>query len=167
VKKHVAVPVIASNRINMPDTAEEILASGKADMVQMARPLLADPFWVNKTATNRVDEINTCIACNQACLDHTFKNQRATCLVNPRAAFETELVYLKKTTETIAVVVVVSQDVSRDGCSQSWTPSDLFEASHEVGGQFNLAKVVPGKEEFHETIRYFKVQIEKTGVDFV
>ncbi len=103
--KHVAVPVIASNRINMPDTAEEILASGKADMVQMARPLLADAFWVNKTATNRVDEINTCIACNQARLDHTFKNQRATCLVNPRAAFETELVYLKaKKPKRVAVV---------------------------------------------------------------
>ena len=95
MKKHVAIPVIASNRINMPDTAEAILAAGKADMIQMARPFLADAFWVNKTATNRVDEINTCIACNQACLDHTFKNQRATCLVNPRAAYETELLYLK------------------------------------------------------------------------
>ena len=93
VKKHVAVPVIASNRINMPETAEEILAAGKADMVQMARPLLADAFWVNKVATNRVDEINTCIACNQACLDHSFQNKRASCLVNPRAAHETELVY--------------------------------------------------------------------------
>ena len=105
VKKNVTVPVIASNRINMPDTAEEILASGQADMVQMARPLLADAFWVNKTATNRVDEINTCIACNQACLDHTFKNQRATCLVNPRAGYETELVYVKtKKPKRIAVV---------------------------------------------------------------
>lgn len=98
VKKHVTIPVIASNRINMPETAEAILAAGKADMVQMARPFLADAFWVNKTATNRVDEINTCIACNQACLDHTFKNQRATCLVNPRAAYETELVYIKTKT---------------------------------------------------------------------
>lgn len=167
VKKHVAVPVIASNRINMPDTAEEILASGKADMVQMARPLLADAFWVNKTATNRVDEINTCIACNQACLDHTFKNQRATCLVNPRAAFETELVYLKaKQPKRVAVVgggvAGMSAATVAASCGHQVT---LFEASHEVGGQFNLAKVVPGKEEFHETIRYFKVQIEKTGVD--
>ena len=167
VKKHVAVPVIASNRINMPDTAEEILASGKADMVQMARPLLADAFWVNKTATNRVDEINTCIACNQACLDHTFKNQRATCLVNPRAAFETELVYVKaKQSKRVAVVGggVAGMSAAMVAASRGHAVT-LFEASHEVGGQFNLAKVVPGKEEFHETIRYFKVQIEKTGVD--
>ncbi|MFH7807336.1 FAD-dependent oxidoreductase [Acinetobacter sp. BSP-153] len=167
VKKHVAVPVIASNRINMPDTAEEILASGKADMVQMARPLLADAFWVNKTATNRVDEINTCIACNQACLDHTFKNQRATCLVNPRAAFETELVYVKaKQPKRVAVVGggVAGMSAATVAASRGHAVT-LFEASYEVGGQFNLAKVVPGKEEFHETIRYFKVQIEKTGVD--
>jgi 2,4-dienoyl-CoA reductase (NADPH2) len=167
VKKHVTVPVIASNRINMPDTAEEILAQGKADMVQMARPFLADPYWVNKTATNRVDEINTCIACNQACLDHTFKNQRATCLVNPRAAFETELVYVK--TAKPKRVAVVGAGVA--GMSAATVAAErghqvtLFEASHEVGGQFNLAKVIPGKEEFHETIRYFKVQLEKTGVE--
>ncbi|MCL6241506.1 NADPH-dependent 2,4-dienoyl-CoA reductase [Acinetobacter amyesii] len=167
VKKHVAIPVIASNRINMPDTAEEILASGKADMVQMARPFLADPFWVNKTATNRVDEINTCIACNQACLDHTFKNQRATCLVNPRAAYETELVYLKtKKPKRIAVVGggVAGMSAATVAASRGHAVT-LFEAGAEVGGQFNLAKVIPGKEEFHETIRYFKVQIEKTDVD--
>ncbi len=167
VKKHVAIPVIASNRINMPETAEAILAAGKADMVQMARPLLADAFWVSKTATNRVDEINTCIACNQACLDHTFKNQRATCLVNPRAAYETELVYLKaKTPKKIAVVGggVAGMSAATVAASRGHHVT-LFEATNEVGGQFNLAKVVPGKEEFHETIRYFKVQIEKTGVD--
>ncbi|OTG83655.1 NADPH-dependent 2,4-dienoyl-CoA reductase [Acinetobacter sp. ANC 4648] len=167
VKKHVSVPVIASNRINMPETAEEILATGKADMVQMARPLLADAFWVNKTATNRVDEINTCIACNQACLDHTFKNKRATCLVNPRAAYETELVYVKtKKPKKVAVVgggvAGLSAATVAASCGHQVT---LFEAAKEVGGQFNLAKVVPGKEEFHETIRYFKVQIEKTGVE--
>ena len=167
VKKHVAVPVIASNRINMPDTAEEILAAGKADMVQMARPLLADAFWVSKTATNRVDEIKTCIACNQACLDHSFQNKRASCLVNPRAAHETELVYLKtKKPKKIAVVGggVAGMSAATIAASRGHQVT-LFEASTEVGGQFNLAKVVPGKEEFHETIRYFKVQIEKTGVD--
>lgn len=167
VKKHVAIPVIASNRINMPETAEEILAAGKADMVQMARPLLADAFWVSKTATNRVDEINTCIACNQACLDHTFKNKRATCLVNPRAAYETELVYVKtKAPKKIAVVGggVAGMSAATVAASRGHKVT-LFEASHEVGGQFNLAKVVPGKEEFHETIRYFKVQIERTGVE--
>lgn len=167
VKKHVSVPVIASNRINMPDTAEEILAAGKADMVQMARPLLADAFWVSKTATNRVDEINTCIACNQACLDHSFQNKRASCLVNPRAAHETELVYLKtKKPKKVAVVGggVAGMSAATIAASRGHLVT-LFEASTEVGGQFNLAKVVPGKEEFHETIRYFKVQIEKTGVD--
>lgn len=167
VKKHVSVPVIASNRINMPDTAEEILAAGKADMVQMARPLLADAFWVSKTATNRVDEINTCIACNQACLDHSFQNKRASCLVNPRAAHETELVYLKtKIPKKVAVVGggVAGMSAATIAASRGHQVT-LFEASTEVGGQFNLAKVVPGKEEFHETIRYFKVQIEKTGVD--
>jgi 2,4-dienoyl-CoA reductase (NADPH2) len=167
VKKHVAVPVIASNRINMPDTAEEILASGKADMIQMARPLLADAFWVTKVATNRVNEINTCIACNQACLDHTFKNQRATCLVNPRAAYETELVYVKaKKLKRIAVVGggVAGMSAATVAASRGHHVT-LFEARDEVGGQFNLAKVIPGKEEFHETIRYFKVQLELTGVD--
>ena len=167
VKKHVTVPVIASNRINMPDTAEEILAQGKADMVHMARPFLADPYWVNKTATNRVDEINTCIACNQACLDHTFKNQRATCLVNPRAAFETELVYVKiaKPKRVAVVGGGVAGMSAATVAAERGHQVTLFEASHEVGGQFNLAKVIPGKEEFHETIRYFKVQIEKTGVE--
>ncbi|WP_347463774.1 FAD-dependent oxidoreductase [Acinetobacter thermotolerans] len=167
VKKNVSVPVIASNRINMPETAEEILASGQADMVQMARPLLADAFWVNKTATNRVDEINTCIACNQACLDHTFKNKRVTCLVNPRAGYETELVYVKtKKPKRIAVVGggVAGMSAATVAAGRGHDVT-LFEATNDVGGQFNLAKVIPGKEEFHETIRYFKVQLEKNKVE--
>lgn len=167
VKQFVNVPVIASNRINMPDTAEQILAAGQADMVQMARPFLADPYWVSKTATGRVDEINTCIACNQACLDHAFKNQRVSCLVNPQAAHETELVYLKaKKPKRIAVVGggVAGMSAATVAASRGHQVT-LFEANSDIGGQFNLAKVVPGKEEFHETIRYFKVQLEKTGVE--
>lgn len=167
VKQYISIPVIASNRINMPETAEEILATGKADMIQMARPLLADAFWVNKTATNRVDEINTCIACNQACLDHAFKNKRVSCLVNPRAGHETELVYLKtKQPKRIAVVGggVAGMSAATVAASRGHAVT-LFEANADVGGQFNFAKVVPGKEEFHEMIRYFKVQLQKTGVD--
>ncbi|HFG6941654.1 NADPH-dependent 2,4-dienoyl-CoA reductase [Acinetobacter baumannii] len=167
VKQNISIPVIASNRINMPETAEEVLAAGKADMIQMARPLLADAFWVNKTATNRVDEINTCIACNQACLDHAFKNKRVSCLVNPRAGHETELVYLKtKQPKRIAVVGggVAGMSAATVAASRGHAVT-LFEANADVGGQFNFAKVVPGKEEFHETIRYFKVQLQKTGVD--
>ncbi|KAF7276561.1 hypothetical protein GWI33_010081, partial [Rhynchophorus ferrugineus] len=167
VKKHVDIPVIASNRINMPDTAEKILASGQADMVQMARPFLADPYWVSKAATGRVDEINTCIACNQACLDHAFKHKRVTCLVNPQACHETELIYVKtKKPKRIAVVGggVAGMSAATVAAGRGHQVT-LFEASDDVGGQFNLAKVIPGKEEFHETIRYFKVQIKKTGVE--
>jgi len=167
VREHVGIPVIASNRINMPHVAEEILASGKADMVQMARPFLADAEWVNKAATNRVDEINTCIACNQACLDHTFENKRASCLVNPRACHETELVYVKsRKPRRIAVVGggVAGMSAATVAASRGHQVT-LFEAQREVGGQFNLAKVVPGKEEFFETIRYFKTMIAKTGVE--
>lgn len=167
VKQHLKIPVMASNRINMPQTAERILSDGKADLIQMARPLLADPDWVNKTATNRVDEINTCIACNQACLDHAFENKRGTCLVNPRAGYETELVYVKtRKPRSIAVVGAgvagMSAAVVAAGRGHQVT---LFEAQSEVGGQFNLAKMIPGKEEFHETIRYFKTMLKKTGVE--
>ena len=152
---------------SLGETAEQILADGQADMIQMARPFLADPYWVNKTAENRVDEINTCIACNQACLDHTFQNKRASCLVNPQACHETELVYIKtKKPKRVAVVGGgVAGMSAATVAAQRGHQVTLFEANSDIGGQFNLAKVVPGKEEFHETIRYFKVQLEKTGVD--
>ena len=167
VKAQVSIPVMASNRINMPQTAETILAEGKADLIQMARPFLADPEWVNKVATNRVDEINTCIACNQACLDHAFENKRGTCLVNPRAGYETELVYIKtRKPRRIAVVGggVAGMTAANVAAGRGHQVT-LFEAKTQVGGQFNLAKVVPGKEEFHETIRYFKTMLQKNGVE--
>lgn len=167
VKKHISIPIIASNRINMPDTAEEILASGQADMVQMARPFLADADWVNKAAENRADEINTCIACNQACLDHTFSYKRASCLVNPRACYETELVYVKaKKPKKVAVVGGGVAGMSAAlVAAQRGHEVTLFEKGSELGGQFNYAKVVPGKEEFHETVRYFHVMLAKHEVD--
>lgn len=167
VKQFVSIPVMASNRINMPDTAEKILLDGQADLIQMARPFLADPDWVNKVATNRVDEINTCIACNQACLDHAFENKRGTCLVNPRAGYETELVYVK-TRKPCRIAVVgggVAGMAAATIAAGRGHQVTLFEAASTVGGQFNLAKVVPGKEEFHETIRYFKTMLNKNGVE--
>ena len=166
LRPEVAIPVVTSNRINMPQTAEEVLARGDADMVSMARPFLADPEWVNKAAGNRSDEINTCIACNQACLDHTFTHKRATCLVNPRAGRETELRLLPtRRRKRIAVV-----GAGPAGLAAATTAAgrghtvDLFEADGEIGGQFNLARRIPGKEEFAETIRYFVRQLELTGV---
>jgi 2,4-dienoyl-CoA reductase (NADPH2) len=162
----VNVPVITSNRINMPQTAEEILARGDADMVSMARPFLADADWVAKAAGNRTDEINTCIGCNQACLDHTFQRKVASCLVNPRAAHETQLV-IAPTRRAKRVAVVGAGPA---GLAAAITASgrghavDLFEADGEIGGQFNLARRIPGKEEFAETIRYYVRQLELTGV---
>ncbi|MBR7800353.1 NADPH-dependent 2,4-dienoyl-CoA reductase [Undibacterium fentianense] len=166
LKEAVSIPVIASNRINMPAQAEEIIASGTADMVSMARPFLADPEFVNKAAAGRVDEINTCIACNQACLDHTFSNQRASCLVNPRAAHETELQYLKKTTtKRIAVVGAGPAGLSAATVAASCGHDvSLFDSSDSIGGQFKIAMQIPGKEEFKETLRYFAKRIEVTGV---
>ncbi|MFZ2501985.1 MAG: FAD-dependent oxidoreductase, partial [Nocardioides sp.] len=190
LKHAVDIPVCASNRINTPDLAEEILASGDADLISMARPLLADPEFFNKAAAGRADEINTCIACNQACLDHVFANQRASCLVNPRACRETELV--------VVPVPVLRGDLEPEGATQpTGSPGSagsprptvavvgagpaglaaavtaaergfavtLFEADDTLGGQFRLAMAVPGKEEFAETLRYFTRRLEVLGVD--
>ena len=167
LKQEVSVPVITSNRINMPDVAEQILANGHADMVSMARPLLADPEFVLKARDNRSDEINTCIACNQACLDHTFQSKLSSCLVNPRACHESELNYLPASNKKRVAVV----GAGPAGLSASTILAlrghtvDLFDAADEIGGQLNMAKIVPGKEEFHETLRYYKKQIELTGVN--
>ncbi len=166
LKEHVSVPVVATNRINMPEVAESVLAEGGADLVSLARPFLADPEWVRKSAESRADEINTCIACNQACLDHTFVSKRATCLVNPRAGHETELVL--GPTRTVKKVAVVGAGPA--GLAAATTLADrgheveLFEARDHVGGQFDIAMRIPGKEEFAETIRYFTRRLDLTGV---
>ncbi len=167
IKKHISIPMMAANRINMPDTAEDILASDQADLIQMARPFLADPNWVNKAKEDQSDRINTCIACNQACLDHTFENKRSTCLVNPQACYETELVYKK--TKNPQKVAVVGGGVA--GMSAAHVAAlrghdvTLFEARDILGGQFNYAKVIPGKEEFFETIRYYINELNHLGVE--
>ncbi|MEK7254719.1 MAG: FAD-dependent oxidoreductase, partial [Bacteroidota bacterium] len=162
----VNIPLITTNRINMPQVAEQVLAEGCADMVSMARPFLADSEWVIKAKQNRADEINTCIACNQACLDHTFERKIASCLVNPRACHETVLNYLP--TKNRKKIAVVGAGPAGLACATIAAGRGhevhLFEASGEIGGQFNLAKRIPGKEEFHETLRYFRRQIELTGV---
>lgn len=167
MKGEVNIPLVTTNRINMPNVAEKILADGDADMVSMARPFLADPELVNKSKDGREDEINTCIGCNQACLDHVFQRKISSCLVNPRACYETELNYKPTSTKkNIAVVgagpagLAASTVLAERGHSVT-----LFEASSEIGGQFNIAKQIPGKEEFYETIRYFKRKIEVTGVN--
>ncbi len=167
IRSELKIPVITSNRINTPEVAEEILARGDADMVSMARPLLADPDFVVKAQTQRADEINTCIACNQACLDYVFKRKTITCLVNPRGGFETELKYLPTASaKKIAVVGAGPAGLSfATVAAKKGHRVTLFEASSEVGGQFNLAKRIPGKEEFQETIRYFGRQVELTGVN--
>ena len=161
MKKEVSIPLVASNRINMPEIAEKVLARGDADMISMARPFLADPEWVNKAAEDKSDEINTCIACNQACLDHVFKQKVASCLVNPRACHETELNYETATiSKKVAVVGAGPAGLAAASiAAQRGHLVTLFEADNEIGGQFNLAKQIPGKEEFYETIRYFKKQL--------
>ena len=162
----VSIPLITTNRINTAELAEEIIAKGHADMVSMARPFLADAELVKKAIEGRTDEINTCIACNQACLDHTFNRKISSCLVNPRACHETELNYTPVTQgKKIAVVGAGPAGLaSATIAAERGHTVDLFEASGEIGGQFNMAKQIPGKEEFYETLRYFSKQIELTGV---
>ncbi len=167
LRKELSIPLITSNRINMPSVAEEVLARGDADIISMARPMLADADLVLKTIEGREDEINTCIACNQACLDHTFNGKEVSCLVNPRACHETLLNYPPvKTAKKIAVVGAGPAGLAyAEVAANRGHHVTLFEASGEIGGQFNLAKQIPGKEEFHETIRYFNRMIEVRNID--
>ena len=162
LKGLVNVPLITSNRINTPEMAEHVLASGDADMVSMARPMLADPRFVEKAEQGRSDEINTCIACNQACLDHIFSMKIATCLVNPQACYETELIFKESAqVKNIAVIGAGPAGLSfATYAAERGHNITIFEASSQIGGQFNIAKTIPGKEEFYETLRYFKRKIE-------
>ncbi|WP_422566382.1 FAD-dependent oxidoreductase, partial [Ideonella sp.] len=166
MKREVKIPLITSNRINTPEVGEQLIAEGFADMVSMARPLLADAHFVKKAREGRARDINTCIACNQACLDHIFVNKLTSCLVNPRACHETEIViHASPARKKIAVV-----GAGPAGLSVSTTLAErghevhLFDAAPELGGQLNLAKQVPGKEEFHETLRYWSRRVDATGV---
>ncbi|HCP56136.1 MAG: NADPH-dependent 2,4-dienoyl-CoA reductase [Pseudomonadaceae bacterium] len=167
LRGQVSIPLITTNRINTPEIAEQVLAEGDADMVSMARPFLADPEFVNKAAAGRSDEINTCIGCNQACLDHTFGGKLTSCLVNPRACHETELNYIP----TVAVKKIAVVGAGPAGLAAATVAAGrghsvtLFDSAEEIGGQFNVAKRVPGKEEFFETLRYFDRKLKSTGVD--
>jgi len=169
LKGEVTIPLVTTNRINTPEVAEQVLAEGDADMVSMARPFLADPEFVNKAAAGKAEEINTCIGCNQACLDHTFGGKLTSCLVNPRACHETELNYLPVTqVKKIAVVGAGPGGLSAATvAAQRGHEVTLFDAGEEIGGQFNIAKRIPGKEEFYETLRYFDRMIAKHGVRLV
>jgi len=166
LKSEVKLPLITTNRINMPEVAEKILADGDADMVSMARPLLADADWVRKAQSGRSDRINTCIACNQACLDHVFENTHASCLLNPRACRESE--FLIKPATAKKNIAVVGAGPAGLACATTLAERGhtvtLFESAAEIGGQFNMAKLIPGKEEFRETLRYFNNLIRDTGV---
>ena len=167
LKGEVSIPLVTTNRINMPDVAEKVLAEGDADMISMARPFLADSDFVAKAEADKAEEINTCIGCNQACLDHTFQMKLTSCLVNPRACHETELVYLN--TDKPKKIAVIGAGPA--GLAASTIAAErghnvtLIDAGSEIGGQFNVAKLIPGKEEFYETLRYFGQMIKKTGVN--
>jgi len=169
LRQAVSLPLMTSNRINNPYDAETVLARNDADLISMARPFLADPDFVKKTIENDVDSINTCIACNQACLDYIFQKKRATCMVNPFAAYETELIAVQ--TLKPKKIAVVGAGPAGMACSLQAAlrghQVTLFDQQSEIGGQFNLAKKVPGKQEFHETLRYFKHQLAKAGVNVV
>ena len=170
IRGSVKVPLVTTNRINRPETAERILADGHADMVSMARPLLADPKWIPKAERDEANRINVCIGCNQACLDHTFVAKRASCLVNPRAGYELDP-NLDAETPTQKKQRVAVVGAGPAGLAFATTASRrghdvvLFDAAEEIGGQFNMAKRIPGKEEFYETLQYFGHEIESTGVD--
>ncbi|OXM71661.1 NADPH-dependent 2,4-dienoyl-CoA reductase [Amycolatopsis vastitatis] len=166
LKPHVDIPVVTSNRINMPQVAEEALTAGHADLVSMARPFLADPEWIRKAESGREDEINTCIACNQACLDHAFKRKLVSCMVNPRAGHETTLTLAPtRRSKHVAVVGAGPAGLSAaTALAERGHSVELFEADDEIGGQFGIARKIPGKEEFAETIRYYQRRIEVTGV---
>jgi len=166
MKKEVSIPLITTNRINTPEVAEQVLATGQADMVSMARPFLADADFVNKAANNKADEINTCIGCNQACLDHVFAQKRASCLVNPMACYETELVIEKaEKSKRLAVIGAGPAGLAFSVyAAERGHNVELFDKISEIGGQFNVAKQVPGKEEFFETLRYFNKQLSLHGI---
>jgi len=167
IRPHINIPLITTNRINTPEVADEIVAQGKSDLVSMARPFLADPEFINKARAGKADSINTCIACNQACLDHIFEHKRVTCLVNPRACYETELNF-ENTTQTKKLAVVGAGPAGLSFATYAAARGHqvtLFDAANEIGGQFNIAKQIPGKEEFYETLRYFSQLLEKSGVE--
>jgi 2,4-dienoyl-CoA reductase (NADPH2) len=167
IRAALSIPLITTNRINMPEVAERVLAEGHADMVSMARPFLADPEWVRKAEAGLAKEINTCIACNQACLDHTFMGKLTSCLVNPRACHETEITLAPaQTPKRVAVVGGGPAGLATAVAAASRGHAVvLFERRSELGGQFNYARKIPGKEEFNETLRYFRVMLEKHAVD--
>jgi len=167
LKSEVSVPLVATNRINMPAVAERLLAAGDADMVSMARPLLADAEWVNKARSGRSDRINTCIACNQACLDHVFEQRIASCMVNPRACHETELVITAALVKRRYAVIGAGPAglAAASTLAERGHAVTLFDQADAIGGQFNMARRIPGKEEFDETLRYFRYRLTDTGVD--